>query len=107
MMHDFQETMPGKSKVLLLLPLIFSLAFPITSSNHCAQQYAAGFPLGLPRSSPESLALAALASAAPYDEQVGVTFTQNFSKLAFNLTAVAARARDSGLDLGSPRGKPA
>jgi hypothetical protein len=81
--------MHGKSKGLLLLPLILSLALPITLSNHHFQQPAIGFPLGFPRSSAESLSLASLPSATPYDEQVGVTFTQNFSKLAFNVTAVA------------------
>ena len=81
--------MPGKSKGLLLLALIFSLAFPIASLNQYPEQPAVGLPLGFPRSSTKSLHLASLASAAPYDEQVGVTFTQDFSKLAFNVTAVA------------------
>jgi len=88
-MHNIQEAMHGKSKGLLLLPLILSLALPITLSNHHFQQPAIGFPSGFPRSSAESLSLASLASATPYDEQVGVTFTQDFSKLAFNVTAVA------------------
>jgi hypothetical protein len=89
MMHNIKETMHGKSKGLLLLPLILSLALPTTSLNHDPEKSAAVFPLGFPRSSPELVPLASLASAAPYDEQVGVTFTQNFSKLAFNVTAVA------------------
>src|SRR3989454_703696 len=89
MMHKIKETVPAKSKGLLLLPLILTLALPIALLNHYPQQSAAGFPLGFPRSSPGSLSLASLASAAPYDEQVGVTFTQNFSNLAFNVTAVA------------------
>src|SRR5467141_1105784 len=77
-----------KSKCLLLLPLIITLALPLAVLNHYPQHSAAGFPLGFPRSS-QSLPLTSLASATPYDEQVGVTFTQNFSKLAFNVTAVA------------------
>jgi hypothetical protein len=88
MMHKIKETMHGKSNGLLFLPLILSLALPIASLNHDPQQSVA-FPLGFPRSSPGPVPLASLASAAPYDEQVGVTFTQNFSKLAFNVTAVA------------------
>lgn len=88
-MHNIKEIMPTKSKGLLLLPLILSLALPIASLNHYPQQSVTGFPLGFPRSSPDSRPLTSLASAAPYDEQVGVTFTQNFSKLAFNVTAVA------------------
>ena len=80
--------MPGEPKGLLLLALILSLAFPIASLNHYPQSPAVGFPLGFPRSG-QSRPLASLASAAPYDEQVGVTFTQDFSKLAFNVTAVA------------------
>ncbi len=87
-MRNIQETMHGKSKGLLLLPLILSLAIPIASLNYYPQQSSA-FPLGFPRSGLESVPLASLASATPYDEQVGVTFTQNFSKLAFNVTAVA------------------
>ncbi len=88
-MHKIKETVPAKSKGLLLLPLILTLVLPIASLNHYPQQSATGFPLGFSTSSPGSLSLASLASAAPYDEQVGVTFTQNFSKLAFNVTAVA------------------
>ncbi len=88
MMHNIQAAMPGESKGLLLLALILSLAFPIASLNHYPQHPAVGFPLGFPRSG-QSRPLASLASAAPYDEQVGVTFTQDFSKLAFNVTAVA------------------
>ena len=80
--------MHRKSKCLLLLPLIITLALPLAVLNHYPQHSAAGFPLGFPRSS-QSLPLTSLASATPYDEQVGVTFTQNFSKLAFNVTAVA------------------
>lgn len=89
MIHDIQHAVRGKFRGILLLPLILSLALLGPSPNHHSQQSAAGFPLGFSRSSPESLGLASLASAAPYDEQVGVTFTQNFSKLAFNVTAVA------------------
>src|SRR5712664_2744736 len=88
MMYNIKETMHGKSNGLLFLPLILSLALPIASLNHDPQQSVA-FPLGFPRSSPGPVPLASLASAAPYDEQVGVTCTQNFSKLAFNVTAVA------------------
>jgi hypothetical protein len=89
MMHEIKETMPRKSKGFLLLSLVLSLALPIASLNYYPQQSAAGSPLGFPRSSSQSLPLASPASAAPYDEQVGVTFTQDFSKLAFNATAVA------------------
>ncbi|TMI31394.1 hypothetical protein E6H27_06455 [Candidatus Bathyarchaeota archaeon] len=88
MMHNIQAAMPGEPKGLLLLALILSLAFPIASLNHYPQSPAVGFPLGFPRSG-QSRPLASLASAAPYDEQVGVTFTQDFSKLTFNVTAVA------------------
>jgi len=89
--HDawINETMPIKLRGLLLLPLILSLALPIISLNHYPQEPVTGFPLGFPRSTTKPLPLASLASANPYDEQVGVTFTQNFSKLAFNVTAVA------------------
>lgn len=89
MMHEIKETMPRKSKGFLLLSLVLSLALPIASLNYYPQQSAAGFPLGFPMSSSQSLSVASPASAAPYDEQVGVTFTQDFSKLAFNVTAVA------------------
>jgi hypothetical protein len=84
---SLMDNVHRKSKCLLLLPLIITLAIPLAALNHYPQHSAAGFPLGFPRSS-QSLPLTSLASATPYDEQVGVTFTQNFSKLAFNVTAV-------------------
>ena len=98
-MHKIKENMPGKSKGLLLLALVFSLALPVVSLRHYPQHSVDGFPLGFPRSSPGSLSLASLASADPYDEQVGITFTQDFSRLAFNVTAVAF-ADSSGVGPG-------
>ncbi|TMI48357.1 hypothetical protein E6H20_09610 [Candidatus Bathyarchaeota archaeon] len=89
MLHKIKENLPGRSKGLLLLALVLSLALPIVSLRHYPQHSVDGFPLGFPRSSPGSLSLASLASANPYDEQIGIAFTQNFSKLAFNVTAVA------------------
>ena len=50
--------------------------------------------MGLARSSSETLPFAAIGSAYPYDEQVGVTFTQDFSVLAFNVTAVQTTDSD-------------
>jgi hypothetical protein len=94
MMRTIPQAMPRKSKGFLLLPLILSLAVPIASLNFYSQYSAAGSPLSFPRSSHGSLPFVSLASAAPYDEQVGVTFTQNFSKLAFNVTAVAFTGPD-------------
>src|SRR5256885_1513134 len=91
-MHKIKENLPGRSKGLLLLALVLSLALPIVSLRHYPQHSVDGFPLGFPRSSPGSLSLASLASANPYDEQIGITFTQNFSKLAFNVTAVASHS---------------
>lgn len=42
-----------------------------------------------PAATPGALRLsAALAPTAVYDEQIGATFTQNFTSLAFNVTAV-------------------
>jgi zinc ribbon protein len=79
--------MPVKFKGLLLfLPLILGLALLGNSISY--QQPLAGSPLGFARSSHETLPSAPIGSAYPYDEQVGVTFTQNFSVLAFNVTAV-------------------
>src|SRR5882762_8038371 len=72
----------------LLLPLILSLALSWGSINHQPDQTVEGSPLVFARSSYEILPLALMGSAYPYDEQVGVTFTQDFSILAFNLTAV-------------------
>jgi len=77
-----------KSKALLLLPLILSFIFSGISLNHSLQPSAMGSPLGFARSSYGTLPLAPTASAYPYDEQVGVTFTQDFSVLAFNVTAI-------------------
>jgi hypothetical protein len=89
MMHNIQKAMHGKSKGLLLLPLILSLALPIASLNHHPPQSAADFSLGVERSSYQPLPSAQSVYAYPYDEQVGVTFAQDFYGLAFNVTAVA------------------
>jgi hypothetical protein len=79
----------GDIEGLLLLPLIVSLALSGASLSHYSQQSAAGSPLGFARSSYATPALAPFGSAYPYDEQVGVTFTQDFSVLDFNVTAVS------------------
>ena len=80
--------MSGNFKGLLLLPLILGLALSGASVNQHYLQSAPGFALGFPRSSYETLTMAPVGSAYPYDEQVGITFTQDFSVLAFNVTAV-------------------
>lgn len=81
--------MPVKFKgLLLILPLILVLALSGSAINSQFQQPVAGSPLSFARSSYETLPLAFSGSAYPYDEQVGVTFTQDFSALAFNVTAV-------------------
>ena len=74
--------------LLLLLPLVRGLAMSGSAANRQPQQSPAGSPLGFAKSSYETLPLAPIGSASPYDEQVGVTFTQDFSVLAFNVTAV-------------------
>ncbi|HEV2120718.1 MAG TPA: hypothetical protein VGS11_11550 [Candidatus Bathyarchaeia archaeon] len=84
-----------KSRGLLLFPLILSLALSGNPLNHYSQQSVSGSPLGSYRSSGQALRSASVASAVPYDEQVGVTFTQNFSELAFNVTAVAFTGPDN------------
>src|SRR5205807_7095012 len=96
-LHKIKENLPGRSKGLLLLALVLSLALPIVSLRHYPQHSVDGFPLGFPRSSPGSLSLASLASANPYDEQIGIAFTQNFSKLAFNV-----RSEEHTCELQSP-----
>jgi len=83
----------------LLVPLIVSLALSGALLSQHSQQSAAGFPLGFARSSYQTLALAPFGSAYPYDEQVGVTFTQDFSVLDFNVTAVSF-ADSSGVGPG-------
>jgi hypothetical protein len=87
-MLNIRQSARGKCKGLLLLPFIFSFSFPFLSLNHNSHQLAIGFPLGFAGSRYETFPSAPLGSAYPYDEQVGVTFTQDFSVLAFNVTAV-------------------
>lgn len=87
--------MPVKFKgLLLLLPLVLGLALLGGSNNDQPKRTLAGSPLGFAKSSYETPLLAPIGSAHPYDEQVGVTFTQDFSALAFNVTAV--QFADSG-----------
>ena len=77
-----------KPKGLLLLPLILCLTFSGLSLNHSMPPSATGSALGFARARHATLPMAPIASVYPYDEQVGVTFTQDFSVLAFNVTAV-------------------
>jgi len=88
-MYSIHEAMPRKSRSLLLLFLVSSLVLPIASLNHYSHQPASDFPLGLGESIYQTPPSAQPAYAYPYDEQVGVTFTQDFHSLAFNVTAIA------------------
>lgn len=92
-LNDVRHNIFRKSACLLLLPLILGLTLPLTSLTYHSQQPAIGLPLGF-ATSHQALPLASLISADPYDEQVGVTFTQDFSKIAFNVTAVAFTGSD-------------
>lgn len=74
--------------LLLILPLIFSLALSGASINYQPERTVVGSPLGFAKSSQATLPSAPIGSAYPYDEQVGITLTQDFAVLAFNVTAV-------------------
>jgi len=89
MMNEIRHALCPRSKSLVILPLIFILALPGATLSHLSQQPVASSPLGFAGSSYETLPLASSGSAYPFDEQIGVTFTQDFSRLAFNVTAVA------------------
>jgi hypothetical protein len=99
MTYDIQRAFSGKSRGILLLTFILTLVLPGASLNHHLPQSAAGSPLSFTGSSYETLPLAPIGSAYPYDEQVGVTFTQDFPRLTFNVTAVAF-ADSSGVGPG-------
>src|SRR5690242_16470911 len=79
-----------------LIALIMGLAFSSLLLHHIAPAFQ--FPSAAARIGNTPLPLAPVASAAPYDEQVGITFTQDFSTLAFNVSAVAFA--DSGIGPG-------
>ncbi len=81
--------MRRKVKGLLLLLFILSLALPGASLNRQSPRSSAGSPLGFAKSSYQPLPSARTGSSYQYDEQVGITFTEDFSNLAFNVTAVA------------------
>ena len=73
-------------RVFVLLALAIGVACSGLQMQDSGQ--ATGSLLSLPLLGSAPLPIAPIASAAPYDEQVGVTFTQDFPSLAFNVTAV-------------------
>jgi hypothetical protein len=88
--------LPRPAKVHVLMVLVLSLAFSALPTHHTANiSQPSSSP---PRVSSAPLPLSPVASAAPYDEQVGITLTQDFSTLAFNVSAVAFT--DSGIGPG-------
>ena len=93
-MTNHSRVARSRIKVLLLIVLVIGLACSGLQIQHSGQ--AKGFSLSSPLLSSASLSLAPVASAAPYDEQVGVTFTQDFPSLAFNVTAVNFTDNDIG-----------
>ena len=96
-MSSISRLAPQASKIIFLTSLVISLAFSVVPVQLVAN--ISGSSLSFPRISESTpLPLAPVASAAPYDEQVGITFTQDFSTLAFNVSAVAFA--DNGIGPG-------
>ena len=88
-LHIAQRT----SKASFLVALVIGLALPAFPTELMAHPSEPS--MNPPRISGTPLPSTPFASAAPYDEQVGVTFTQDFSALVFNVSAVAFT--DSGI----------
>lgn len=95
-MSSLSRSAPQITKIIFLTALVISLAFSVLPTPQRANSSQPSF--GLPRASNTPLSLAPVASAAPYDEQVGITFTQDFPTLAFNVSANAFT--DNGIGAG-------
>jgi hypothetical protein len=96
MMDSISRLVQRPPRVLVLIALVISLAFlaaPIQHTTNISEP-----SVNPPRISSTPFRSAPIASAAPYDEQVGVTFTQDFPALAFNVSAVAFT--DNGIGPG-------
>ena len=97
MTSELPRLIGHNSKGHLLIALVIGLAFCGLPAQHLVQGSA--LLADLPRTSGMPTPLAAFASSSPYiDEQVGITFTQDFSRLVFNVTAVAFT--DNGIGPG-------
>jgi hypothetical protein len=95
-MYSILRLVLRPSKVYVLIALIIGLAFSVVSTHHTTNISEPS--INPPRISSTPLPVAPVASSAPYDEQVGITFTQDFSSLAFNVSAVAFT--DNGIGPG-------
>ncbi len=78
-----------RASLALLLALLVVSAFPSPVAKPSTERFVSHSPLGFSQEPSRVPNLAAPANPVSYDEQVGVTFAQNFSALEYNVTAVA------------------
>lgn len=96
MERGFSRLKRRRAKTQFMILLVIASAFaavPLKDAANASEALSS-----LPRISGKSLPSALVASTVAYDEQVGITLTQNFSTLAFNVTAVAFT--DNGIGPG-------